>query len=35
LNNNFFVEELKKNISELDEDHEVNKKLVLRNGKSR
>ena len=25
----YFVNELKKNISELDEDHEVNKKLVL------
>ena len=29
VDNNFFVEELKKNISELDEEHEVNKKLVL------
>ena len=26
---NYFVNELKKNISELDEDHEINKKLVL------
>ncbi len=29
IEDNFFVKELKKNISELDEDHEVNKKLVL------
>ena len=29
LEDDFFVKELKKNISELDEEHEVNKKLVL------
>ena len=29
INDDYFVEELKKNISELDEEHEVNKKLVL------
>jgi predicted DNA-binding protein YlxM (UPF0122 family) len=29
MNEDFFVEELKKNISELDEEYEVNKKLVL------
>jgi hypothetical protein len=29
MNDDFFIEELKKNISELDEDHKVNKKLVL------
>tara|TARA_Y100001963_G_C6791749_1_gene455874 strand:- start:3710 stop:4480 length:771 start_codon:yes stop_codon:yes gene_type:complete len=29
LESDFFVKELKKNISELDEEHEVNKKLVL------
>ena len=29
IEENFFVKELKKNISELDEEHEVNKKLVL------
>ena len=29
ISDDFFVKELKKNISELDEEHEVNKKLVL------
>ncbi len=29
MNDDFFVKELKKNISELDEEHEINKKLVL------
>ncbi len=29
ISDNFFVEELKKNISELDEDIEINKKLVV------
>jgi len=29
MSDDFFIEELKKNISELDDDHEVNKKLVL------
>ena len=29
MSEDFFVKELKKNISELDEEHEVNKKLVL------
>ena len=29
VEDDFFVKELKKNISELDEDHEINKKLVL------
>jgi hypothetical protein len=29
ITDDFFVEELKKNISELDEEHEINKKLVL------
>jgi hypothetical protein len=29
LEDDFFVKELKKNISELDEEHEINKKLVL------
>lgn len=29
VEDDFFVKELKKNISELDEEHEVNKKLVL------
>ena len=29
IEDDFFVKELKKNISELDEEHEVNKKLVL------
>jgi hypothetical protein len=29
MSDDFFVKELKKNISELDEDHEINKKLVL------
>jgi len=29
IKEDFFVKELKKNIAELDEDHEVNKKLVL------
>jgi|TARA_E500000331_G_C17193412_1_gene685948 hypothetical protein len=29
VNEDFFVSELKKNISELDDDHDVNKKLVL------
>ncbi len=29
MEDDFFVKELKKNISELDEEHEVNKKLVL------
>jgi len=29
MSEDFFVKELKKNISELDEEHEINKKLVL------
>ena len=29
IEDDFFVKELKKNISELDEEHEINKKLVL------
>ena len=29
IKEDFFVKELKKNIAELDDDHEVNKKLVL------
>tara|TARA_R110000851_G_scaffold90480_2_gene197635 strand:- start:269 stop:1039 length:771 start_codon:yes stop_codon:yes gene_type:complete len=29
IDNDFFVKELKKNIADLDEEHEVNKKLVL------
>ena len=29
MSDDFFIQELKKNISELDDDHEVNKKLVL------
>ena len=29
LENDFFVKELKKNIANLDDDHEINKKLVL------
>tara|TARA_R110002020_G_scaffold44899_2_gene128796 strand:+ start:222 stop:992 length:771 start_codon:yes stop_codon:yes gene_type:complete len=29
LENDFFVKELKKNITNLDDDHEINKKLVL------
>ena len=29
ISDDYFVDELKKNISELDEEHEINKKLVL------
>jgi hypothetical protein len=29
INDDFFVQELKKNISDLDEEHDVNKKLCL------